>query len=186
MRNSFRLRIQAAGRVTPPTAQLTEQERAMVFRAVNAVIESDGFLAQPGADLLVNLRSELDLDGAAWDASLGTALTPEELEESQISPSAADYLCYMAMLAGLADGKISESERITIDGFCDALRLPDSRRMEIVEACQRGILEANILMNLPDVICSSELAQRFASELNVDRETLEAVADSVLQSLAEA
>ena len=41
-------------------------------------------------------------------------------------------------------------------------------------------------MNLPDVICSSELAQRFASELNVDRETLEAVADSVLQSLAEA
>jgi hypothetical protein len=185
MRNSVRLRIQAAGRFTPPASQLSESERSFVFRAVQVVIEADGFLAQPGADLLVSLRSELMLDRPSG-ADLGAELTAEELRDASLSAAAVDYLCYMALLAGFADGRLSERERTVIGGFCDALRITPGRRAEIEEACKRAILEANILMNLPDVISSSELAERYSQELGLDTETLESVAESILQSLAEA
>ena len=99
-----RLRIQAAGRFTPPASQLTPRERMLVFRAVQSVIAADGFLAQPGADLLVSLRSELGLEG---ETELGADLSAEELREAPLSPAAADYLCYMAMLAGYADGQLT-------------------------------------------------------------------------------
>jgi tellurite resistance protein len=183
MRQTVRLRIQAAGNFTPSPEQLGDTERRLVFRAVQTVIESDGFLAQPGADMLVSLRSELNLASAP---DLGDELTFEELEETRLDQDAADYLCYMALLAGYADGVLSESESAVIDGFCGALGIDAQRRAEIESACKRAILEANVLMNLTDVIASSELAQRYREELGLDEDALERVADSILQSLAEA
>jgi hypothetical protein len=91
----------------------------------------------------------------------------------------------MTLLAGYADGLLSESERRVIDGFCEALHISRERRSEIEGACLQAILEANILMNLPDVIASSELAQRYCQELGLGPAILEHVAASILESLAE-
>lgn len=183
MRDGLRLRIQAAGRFTPPAGSLSEQERVLVFRAVQAVIEADGFLAQPGADLLMSLREELQLHHVT---DFGPDLTADELRGSGLSAAAKDYLCYMVLLSGFADGVMTDGEREVIDGLCAALDLDERRRVEIQSACQRAILEATILMNLPEVISSSDLAQRYCRELGLDGDSLEQVADAILQSLAEA
>jgi hypothetical protein len=153
-----------------------------VFRAVQSVIEADGFLAQPGADLLVTLRAELGLENSP---GIEAELTAEELRESRLGSSASDYLCYMVLLAGLADGRLSDSESHLIDDFCAALAITPERRAEILAACRRAILEANVLMNLPEVISSSALARRYCAELELDGESLDAVAESILQALSE-
>lgn len=186
LRGFLRLRIQAAGHFTPAPDQLTELERTLVFRAVHSVIEADGFLAQPGADLLVNLRAELGLEAARFESVLGEALTPEEVREARLSPAARDYLCFMVLLAGHADGVVSDGERRVIDTLIEALGIPPERRAEIEAACLRAILEANLLMNLPDVIAASDLARRYCRELGLAPEVLEDVSQSILQSLAEA
>lgn len=182
MSNIERLRINAAGRFAAPVMELSETARTLAFRAVQTVIQSNGFLAQPGADMLVSLRRELRLEESS---GLAGELTPEELRRADLGPAGADYLCYMTLLAGYADGRVSESERRVINGFCDALQIAPARRVEIEGACLQAILEANILMNLPDVIASSELAQRFCQELGLGPEILEHVAASILESLAE-
>jgi hypothetical protein len=186
VKSPYRLRIQAAGRFTPPAGQLTEHERTMVFRAVQAVIEADGFLAQPGADLLVNLRTELNLEDPRFETMLSTELTPEELTENPISTVARDYLCYMMLLAGYADGAITEGERRVIDKMIASLHIRPERCEEIRAACLRAILEANLLMNLSEVIAESALARRYCEELGLPSEALDSVADTILQSLAEA
>jgi hypothetical protein len=183
MQDAVRLRIKAAGRFTPPTSQLSEEERALVFRAVQSVIEADGLLAQPGASLLLTLRSELALEGLP---ELGVELNAEDLREARLSPAAADYLCYMALLAGYANGSLSESQDEVIGDLCEAMGIRPERREEIRAACQRAILEANILMNLSDVIASSDLARRFSQELGLDIESLESVAEMILESVTEA
>ncbi len=182
MRDAVRLRIQAAGRFTPTADQLDTRERVLVFRAVQSVIGANGFLAQPAADLLVNLRSELRLDEMT---DLGDELTAEELREGTLTPAAADYLCFMALLAGFADGQLSDNERRVIDGLCEALQIDEARLGEIKSSCLRAILEANVLMNLPEVIEASELARRYCQELDLNTDALEGVGQTILQSLAE-
>lgn len=185
MDHTFRFRIQAAGQFSPPVTQLTEEERVLVFRAVQSVISADGFLAQPGADLLLNLRSELNLDFSGFNEDLERAFRPGELRKFNVRPPVADYICYMALLAGYADGRLTESEAQVVDQICAALSVPDEHRVEIQGACLRAILEANILMNLPEVIATSDLARRFADELNLSAEIIEQVADAIMVSLSE-